>query len=325
MNYTFPVFCFLSELMDLSPPPSTTLHHPSSPSWCGVLFMINRDNSGLWCHLLWLLRLRATRSSYWLSARPALHFVSLSGSPRDRRARQSYKVKCLGLAPALQVSVIILLEAFLLCWIIMEVGVVGLSPLKCGWRKQTRAAEKCLLCCYAIWGAWHQSKAALCPARRAGFTAGSPTSLCLIYFMCVRVCECVWLGGGEAYSTSQNLFHRLWCDNETCSLKVIMCLRSSVITECQARVIDKQICSKTRWWYLSGASDWCWLHLQRPSQSFFFFFYFLSCQILPQEGEFWILFISLFRCSLLLHQFFCHLKVSSAAWKKRCGGENTML
>lgn len=160
-----------------APPPR---HHPSSPSWCGVLFMINRDNSVLWCHLLWLLHLRATRSSYWLSARPALHFVSVSGSPRDRRARQSYKVKCLGLAPALQVSVIILLEAFLLCWIIMEVGVVGLSPLKCGWRKQTRGAEKCLLCCYAIWRAWHQSKPALCPARRAGLTADSPTSLFFI-------------------------------------------------------------------------------------------------------------------------------------------------
>lgn len=235
--------------MDLSPPT------PPHPSLCGVLFMINRDNSVLWCHLLWLLHLRATRSSYWLSARPALHFVSVSGSPRDRRARQSYKVKCLGLAPALQVSVIILLEAFLLCWIIMEVGVVGLSPLKCGWRKQTRGAEKCLLCCYAIWGAWHQSKPALCPARRAGLTADSPTSLFFIYFVCV--CVRAW----GTCSTSQNLFHRLWCDNETCSLKVIMCLRSSVITECQARVIDKQICSKTRWWYLSRASGWCWLHL----------------------------------------------------------------
>lgn len=207
--------------------------HTHAPR-CRVLFMINTDNSVLWCHLLWPLHLRATRSPYWLSARPTLHFVSVSGSPRDRRARQSYKVKWLGLAPALQVSVIILLQAFLLWWIIMEVGVVGLSPLKCGWRKQTRGAERCLLCCNAIWGAWHQSQAALCPARRAGFTADRPASLFLIYF--VR---------GLTFSTSQNLFCHLWCDNETCSQKVIMCLRSSVITECQARVIDKQICSKT--------------------------------------------------------------------------------
>lgn len=178
-------FCF-------QPPhtPSASLTHPPR---CAVLFMINTDNSVLWCHLLWLLHLRATRSSYWLSARPTLHFVSVSGSPRDRRARQSYKVKCLGLAPALQVSVIILLEAFLLCWIIMEVGVVALSPLKCGWRKQTRGAEKCLLCCNAIWGAWHQSKPASC---QAGFTADFPTSFIYFVYVCVCVCALGWGGVG---------------------------------------------------------------------------------------------------------------------------------
>lgn len=110
------------------------------------LFMINRDNSVFWCHLVWLLHPWAMRSSYWLSPSPTLHFVSVSGSLRDRRARQSYKVKYLGLALALQVSVIILLEAFLLCWIIMEVRVYACHLFKCGWRKPTRGAGQRNVC-----------------------------------------------------------------------------------------------------------------------------------------------------------------------------------
>lgn len=123
------------------------------------LFMINRDNSVFCRHLAWLLHLWAMRSSYWLSLSPTLHFVSVSGSLRDRRARQSYKVKYLGLALALQVSVIILLEAFLLCWIIMEVRVVRLSPLKCGWRKPTRGAGQRNVCSSVMSSEEHNSKA----------------------------------------------------------------------------------------------------------------------------------------------------------------------
>lgn len=52
-----------------------------------------------------------------------MHFVSVRGNLRDKQARQSYKVKYLGLALALQVSAIILLQAFLPCWIIMDVRV----------------------------------------------------------------------------------------------------------------------------------------------------------------------------------------------------------
>lgn len=78
------------------------------------------------------------------------HFVSVSGRLRDRRARQSYKVKYLGLAVALQVSVIILLQAFLLCWIIMEVRVYAchLSSVGGGSQRASQSREMCtsLLC-----------------------------------------------------------------------------------------------------------------------------------------------------------------------------------
>ena len=52
-----------------------------------------------------------------------MHFVSVRGSFRDKQARQSNKVKYLGLALALQVSAIILLWPFLPCWRIMDVRV----------------------------------------------------------------------------------------------------------------------------------------------------------------------------------------------------------
>ena len=109
-------------------------------------FMREAEYSVFCCHLDRLLHLWAIRVPYWHSPRPAMHFVRVSGSLRDRRARQSYKVKYLGLALALQVSVIILLEAFWSCWIIMEVRVYAchLSSVG-GWRKLTRGAgEKCL-------------------------------------------------------------------------------------------------------------------------------------------------------------------------------------
>lgn len=106
------------------------------------LFMINRDNSVFCHHLAWLLHLWAMRSSYWLSLSPTLHFVSVSGSLRDRRARQSYKVKYLGLALALQVSVIILLEAFLPCWIIMEVRVYACHLSSVGGGSQREAQDR---------------------------------------------------------------------------------------------------------------------------------------------------------------------------------------
>ena len=106
------------------------------------LLMINRDNSVFCRHLARPLLLWATRSSYWLSLSPTLHFVSMSGSLRDRRARQSYKVKYLGLALALQVSVIILLEAFLLCWIIMEVWVHACHLSSVGGGSQREAQDR---------------------------------------------------------------------------------------------------------------------------------------------------------------------------------------
>lgn len=85
------------------------------------------------------------------SLTPLSHFVSVSGSLRDRRGRQSYKVKYLGLALALQVSVIILLKAFLLCWIIMEVRVYACHHSRVGGGSQRALqAGKCLLPCYVI-------------------------------------------------------------------------------------------------------------------------------------------------------------------------------
>lgn len=106
------------------------------------LFMINTDNSVFCRHLAWLQHLWATGSSYWHSPRPTLHFVSVSGSLRDRRASQSYKVEYLGLALALQVSVIILLEAFLLCWIIMEVRVYACHLSSVGGGSQREAQDR---------------------------------------------------------------------------------------------------------------------------------------------------------------------------------------
>lgn len=106
------------------------------------LLMINRDNSVFWCRLAWLRHLQATRSSYWLSVSPTLYFVSVSGSLRDRRARQSYKVKYYGLALALQISAIILLEEFLQCWIIMEVWVYACHLSSVGGRSRQEAQDR---------------------------------------------------------------------------------------------------------------------------------------------------------------------------------------
>lgn len=106
------------------------------------LLMINGDNSVFCRHLAWMPFLWGMKPSYWLSLRPTLHFVSVSGRLRDRRARQSYKVKYLGLALALQVSVIILLEAFLLCWIIMEVRVYACHLSSVGGENQREAQDR---------------------------------------------------------------------------------------------------------------------------------------------------------------------------------------
>lgn len=103
------------------------------------LFMANSDNSRFqldcWICGLWGLL-------YWLSLSPTLHYVSVNGCLRDRRRRQSYKVKYLGLALALQVSVIILLEAFLLCWIIMEVRVYACHHSSVGGGSQQASQGK---------------------------------------------------------------------------------------------------------------------------------------------------------------------------------------
>lgn len=125
------------------------------------LFMINRDNSVFCRHLAWLLHLWAMRSSYWLSLSPTSHFVSVSGSLRDRRARQSYKVKYLGLALALQVSVIILLEAFLLCWIIMEVRVYACHLSSVGGGSQREAQDREMFAFLLCHPKEHKSKANL--------------------------------------------------------------------------------------------------------------------------------------------------------------------
>lgn len=168
--------------------------------------MINRDNSVFWCHLAWLLHLWAMRSSYWLSPSPTLHFVSVSGSLRDRRARQSYKVKYLGLALALQVSVIILLEAFLLCWIIMEVRVYAchLSSVGGGSQREVQDREMfAFLLCHLRSTTLKQT----CIVPWAGMKLRNNTDLLLL----------------NIWHTTWNLFSCVWCDNETCSLKVIMC------------------------------------------------------------------------------------------------------
>lgn len=169
------------------------------------LFMINRDNSIFCSHLARLLHLWAMRSSYWLSLSPTLHFVSVSGSLRDRRARQSYKVKYLGLALALQVSVIILLEAFLLCWIIMEVRVYAchLSSVGGGSQQETQDREMfAFLLCHPRSTRVRQT----CIVHWAQMKLHNSTDFPLL-----------------------NMWHTTWipfrcgCDNETCSPKVIMC------------------------------------------------------------------------------------------------------
>lgn len=149
-------------LWSVCPRPLVCLPEVIDYSFTQTLFMINSDNSVFCHHLAWLLlHMWAMRSSYWLSLSPTLHFVRVSGSLRDRRARQSYKVKYLGLALALQVSVIILLEAFLPCWIIMEVRVYACHLSKCGWRKPTRGAGQRNVCFSVMSSEEHKSKANL--------------------------------------------------------------------------------------------------------------------------------------------------------------------
>lgn len=107
----------------------------------------------------WLPHLWTMGSFYWLSLRPTLHFVSVSGSLRDRRPKQSYKVKYLGLALALQVSVIILLQAFLLYWIIMEVWVRACHLSSVGGGSQREAAGQRNVCFSVMSSEEHKSKA----------------------------------------------------------------------------------------------------------------------------------------------------------------------
>lgn len=160
--------------------------------------MINRDNSVFCHHLAWLLHLWAMRSSYWLSLSPALHFVSVSGSLRDRRARQSYKVKYLGLALALQVSVIILLEAFLLCWIIMEVRVYACHLSSVGGESQHEAQDREMFA-FLLSSEEHKSK------------ANSPWAEIKLH----KRTDCFRL---QMQQTTWNIFS-CGCDNETCSPK----------------------------------------------------------------------------------------------------------
>lgn len=173
------------------------------------LFMINRDNSVFCRHLAWLLHLWAMRSSYWLSLSPTLHFVSVSGSLRDRRARQSYKVKYLGLALALQVSVIILLEAFLLCWIIMEVRVYACHLSSVGGGSQREAQDREMFAFL------------LCHRRST-----TVRQTCIVSWAEMKLCK-----KKQTDFLLLNMWHATWnffscgCDNETCSPKVIMCFK----------------------------------------------------------------------------------------------------
>lgn len=166
--------------------------------------MINRDNSVFYHHLAWLLHPWAMRSSYLLSLSPTLHFVSVSGSLRDRRARQSYKVKYLGLALALQVSVIILLQAFLLCWIIMKVRVHACHLSSVGGGSQREAQDRemfAFLLCHRRSTTVRQT----CIVFWEGKKLHDNTDFCLL----------------NMWHTTWNLFS-CGCDNETCSPKVIM-------------------------------------------------------------------------------------------------------
>lgn len=138
------------------------------------LFMINIVSSTFWCQLTRVLHPWALRSSYWLPQSSALHFVSVRGSLRDKQARQSYKVKYLGLALALQVSAIILLRAFLPCWIIMDVRVYAchLSSVGGGNPREVLGQRNVCFSCYVIEGAQRQSRS--CAATRVGSESFQP-------------------------------------------------------------------------------------------------------------------------------------------------------
>lgn len=183
-----------------------------------MLFMINRENSVFCNHLASALHLWAMRSSYWLSVSPTLHFVSVSGSLRDRRARQSYKVKYLGLALALQVSVIILLEAFLLCWIIMEVRVYACHLSSVGGGSQREAQDRemfAFLLCHPRSTRVRQTRI----VPRAQSKLHSSTDFLLL----------------NMWHTKWNLLSCGW-DNERCSPKAIICFEIKCNYQCQACV-----------------------------------------------------------------------------------------
>lgn len=182
--------------------------------------MINRDNSVFCHHLALLLHLWAMRSSYWLSLSPTLHFVSVSGSLRDRRARQSYKVKHLGLALALQVSVIILLEAFLLCWIIMEVRVYACHLSSVGGGSQREAQDRemfAFLLCHPR--STRVRKTCIVPWAQSKLHNSTD-------FLLLNMWHTMW-----------NLFSCGW-DNETCSPKAIICSEIKRNYWCQACVFS---------------------------------------------------------------------------------------
>lgn len=160
--------------------------------------MINRDNSVFCPHLALPLHLWAMRSSYWLSLSPTLHFVSVSGSLRDRRARQSYKVKYFSPGSS---SFSNYPPGGILA-VLDNNGSPGvcLSPLKCGWRKPTRGTGQRNVCFSVMPSEEHKSKANL----YCSLLHNSSDFLLL-----------------NTWHTLWNPFSCGW-DNETCSPKAIM-------------------------------------------------------------------------------------------------------
>lgn len=150
------------------------------------------------------------RGVFLLTLSPALHFVSVSGRLRDEASKAVIQSEVLRISPSSSSFSNYPVRGILVVLDNNGSAGVRLSPLKCGWRKPTsmEGQRNVCFCRYVI----EREANLFC-----SLLAVKVETICVFPFFS-------WFG----------------CDNETCSLEVIMC--SSIIMKCHMFDFDKQIC-----------------------------------------------------------------------------------
>lgn len=168
------------------------------------LFMINGDNSVFWPHLAWLLHICKHEVFLLTFIEPNIALCQCERQSKRQAGEAVIQSEVLRISPGSSSFSNYPPGGILAVLDNNESPGVCLSPLKCGWRKHTRGAGRINVCFAVMSSEEHKSKTNL---------------------------HC-WLSGDEAAQT--NWFSSAWhvthnflsscgCDNETCSLKVILC------------------------------------------------------------------------------------------------------